>query len=634
MLKYGSQKQVVLLTLAFLCMLGLIAGVSAQIGAYSDDTPGRALGEVHLITSTSGNSTLRGIVFDSVTGLKVPGANISIAGLSTISDSNGNYTITRIPPGSLDADFTGSPRSGLAPLTVSFNDLSVTNANILTGTKTGYYTFTNNGISIEQGQTLQYDIPLTPELALGGGNYRIVLTWGENPRDLDSHLVTPVIEGRTYHVYYMNKGSMTSPPYAILDLDDTTSYGPETITINRTFSGTYNYYVHNYAGTGSLSSTSNAQVVVYSGSALIATYRVPTTGNGMYWQVFNLDGATGVITSINTIADAPQSSSSSASSLDLATYPEKPAEAPNRQFISPPGLGFSRERFTVKNASVNPILSWSWNFGDGTTAITQNPNHTYSNTGRYNVTLTIANLNGTNTETKVNYVTVTSQTPTTSTIGMYRNGVYYLRNTNTAGNADLAFAFGSTGDIPVTGDWNGDGIDTIGMYRNGVYYLRNTNTAGNADLAFAFGSTGDIPVTGDWNGDGIDTIGMYRNGVYYLRNTNTVGNADLAFAFGSPGDIPVTGDWNGDGIDTIGMYRNGVYYLRNTNTAGNADLAFAFGSTGDIPVTGDWNGDGIDTIGMYRNGVYYLRNTNTAGNADLAFAFGSTGDIPVTGKWV
>jgi len=76
-----------------------------------------------------------------------------------------------------------------------------------------------------------------------------------------------------------------------------------------------------------------------------------------------------------------------------------------------------------------------------------------------------------------------------------------------------------------------------------VYYLRNTNTAGVADLTFAYGAPGDIPVTGDWNGDGIDTIGMYRDGVYYLRNTNTVGVADLTFAYGAPGDIPVTGTW-------------------------------------------------------------------------------------------
>jgi len=221
-----------------------------------------------------------------------------------------------------------------------------------------------------------------------------------------------------------------------------------------------------------------------------------------------------------------------------------------------------------------------------------------------------------------------------ATIGMYRNGVYYLRNTNTAGNADLAFTYGSTGDIPVTGDWNNDGIDTVGMYRNGVYYLRNTNDAGYADLAFTYGTTGDIPVTGDWDGDGIDTVGMYRNGVFYLRNTNTAGNADLTFTYGTTGDIPVTGDWNGDGIDTVGMYRNGVYYLRNTNTAGNANLAFTYGMQGDIPVTGDWTGKGYTTIGMYRGGTYYLRNTNTAGNADLAFTYGTTGDIPVTGKWV
>ena len=278
--------------------------------------------------------------------------------------------------------------------------------------------------------------------------------------------------------------------------------------------------------------------------------------------------------------------------------------------------------------------SWYWSFGDGSSSISENPTHTYTTAGSYPVSLTATNSAGSNTTTKTNYITVIAPQTAKSTIGMYRNGVYYLRNSNTAGNADLMFAYGSTGDIPVTGDWNGDGIDTIGMYRNGVYYLRNSNTAGNADIVFAYGSTGDIPVTGDWDGDGIDTIGMYRNGVYYLRNSNTAGNADLMFAYGSTGDIPVTGDWDGNGFDTIGMYRNGVYYLRNSNTAGNADIMFAYGSTGDIPVTGDWNDDGIDTIGMYRNGVYYLRNTNTQGDADLAFAYGAEGDKPVTGRWI
>jgi len=311
--------------------------------------------------------------------------------------------------------------------------------------------------------------------------------------------------------------------------------------------------------------------------------------------------------------------------------------APVANFVGTPLSGTAPLSVTFNDSSTNTPTSWSWSFGDSSSvnSTKQSPVHTYASVGTYTVSLTATNAAGSNTKTVADYITVTDVPPVSaSTIGMYRNGVYYLRNSNTAGNANIMFAYGSTGDIPVTGDWNGDGIDTIGMYRNGVYYLRNSNTAGNADIMFAYGSTGDIPVTGDWDGDGIDTIGMYRNGVYYLRNSNTAGNADLMFAYGSTGDIPVTGDWNGDGIDTIGMYRNGVYYLRNSNTAGNADLMFTYGTTGDIPVTGDWNDDGIDTIGMYRNGVYYLRNTNTEGNADLTFAYGAQGDIPVTGKWI
>jgi S-layer protein (TIGR01567 family) len=220
-----------------------------------------------------------------------------------------------------------------------------------------------------------------------------------------------------------------------------------------------------------------------------------------------------------------------------------------------------------------------------------------------------------------------------TTVGVYRNGVFYLRNSNNAGSADQFFAYGQPGDIPVVGDWNGDNITTVGVYRNGVFYLRNNNSAGFADLAFAYGNPGDIPVVGDWNGDGIDTVGVYRNGVFYLRNSNDAGNADITFGYGLPNDTPVSGDWNGDNITTVGVYRSGVFYLRNTNDAGNADITFGYGLPNDTPVSGDWNGDNITTVGVYRNGVFYLRNNNSIGFADLAFAYGQSGDIPVVGYW-
>src|SRR5437764_11379781 len=88
-----------------------------------------------------------------------------------------------------------------------------------------------------------------------------------------------------------------------------------------------------------------------------------------------------------------------------------------------------------------------------------------------------------------------------------------------------------------------------------AFYLRNSNTSGTADVSFRYGGPGDVPLAGDWNGDGTSTIGVHRGNAFYLRNSNSSGVADLTFTFGDPGDIPLVGDWNGDGVDTIGLYR-------------------------------------------------------------------------------
>jgi len=88
-----------------------------------------------------------------------------------------------------------------------------------------------------------------------------------------------------------------------------------------------------------------------------------------------------------------------------------------------------------------------------------------------------------------------------------------------------------------------------------VFYLRDTNSATSAGVALAFGSPGDHPFAGDWNGDHRDTIGLMRDGTVYLRNTNTTGIADVTFGYGNPDDLPIAGDWNGDGIDGVGVVR-------------------------------------------------------------------------------
>jgi hypothetical protein len=221
------------------------------------------------------------------------------------------------------------------------------------------------------------------------------------------------------------------------------------------------------------------------------------------------------------------------------------------------------------------------------------------------------------------------------------NPTWYLRNSNNGGWEDILFRYGRSNDIPVAGDWNGDGIDTIGVFRSDSanWYLKNDNDGGSANLVFKYGVPGDTPLVGDWDGDGVDTIGIYRSnsGEWHLRNSNSAGDANITFKYGRLGDTPLVGDWDGDGVDTVGIYRgsSGEWYLRNSNSAGWEDITFKYGRLGDIPLVGDWNGDGVDTVGIYRsnNREWHLRNSNTAGDGDITFKYGIPGDTPLVGDW-
>lgn len=210
--------------------------------------------------------------------------------------------------------------------------------------------------------------------------------------------------------------------------------------------------------------------------------------------------------------------------------------------------------------------------------------------------------------------------------GIYSAGIWYLKNLNIVGNADVTFEFGNPGDIPVAGDWNGDGVTGVGVFRRGIWFLRDSPSPGPPDRVVAFGDPGDLPVTGDWNGDGITGIGVVRQDVWHLRNSPAAGPADATFPFGNAGDLPVTGDWNGDGVTGIGVVRRGLWHLRDEPSAGPTNRRFVFGNPGDAPLAGDWNGDGVSGPAVVRGGSWFIRNQPSAGNADVEFAFGADGN--------
>lgn len=139
---------------------------------------------------------------------------------------------------------------------------------------------------------------------LSPGEYAIVLSWGEEPSDLDSHLFTTTNYG-VEHVWYADKNDNLS---SYLDVDDTTSYGPETVTIRNFDSNKYYKYCvvdytnssNGYYGSYDMS-YSNATVKVYSAGGHVATYHVPVNRRGVVWEVFEIRN--GMITPIQRYYD-------------------------------------------------------------------------------------------------------------------------------------------------------------------------------------------------------------------------------------------------------------------------------------------------------------------------------------------
>ena len=128
---------------------------------------------------------------------------------------------------------------------------------------------------------------LSPEIK----EFRIVLTWGSRPRDLDAHLSGPNPDGGDFHIWYRNRYPIGGKDF--LDRDDMDKYGPETVTIYKPAVGNYKYSVHDYSNKKSKRSKklsrSNAQVFVYGQNKLLASFEVPHNFRGNCWHVFEIN---------------------------------------------------------------------------------------------------------------------------------------------------------------------------------------------------------------------------------------------------------------------------------------------------------------------------------------------------------
>jgi len=260
---------------------------TVTVGLDVIDTEGFGLNQAFTSTFTTGANgggagTVSGTVTNASNGNPIPGATVTIQGnnLSTNTGTTGAYTLNGVSAG---------------PQTVQ-------------ATANGFIT-NSAAITVLTGQTITQGISLSP--GINPGQFQIILNWGQNPNDLDAHLLVPQSGGST-DVLFSNRGSLTVSPFASLDQDDTSSFGPETITIasptanSRTvpqlpFPGIYNYFVCNFSGestTPIAQSGAGVQVLFGlsgGGTAVQENFSVPS-GTGPVWNIFTINGDTGVFT--------------------------------------------------------------------------------------------------------------------------------------------------------------------------------------------------------------------------------------------------------------------------------------------------------------------------------------------------
>lgn len=118
--------------------------------------------------------------------------------------------------------------------------------------------------------------------------------------------------------------------------------------------------------------------------------------------------------------------------------------------------------------STNAPTSWAWSFGDGGSAATQNPSHTYTAAGAYNVTLIATNANGSDTLVKTAYVNLVAPVTITATGSQVGCG-------QTTGSVTTTTA-GGTGTYVY--DWTGSAQNTANLSNVGAGTYTVTVTSG------------------------------------------------------------------------------------------------------------------------------------------------------------
>lgn len=221
------------------------------------------------------------------------------------------------------------------------------------------------------------------------------------------------------------------------------------------------------------------------------------------------------------------------------------------------------------------------------------------------------------------------------------NGTFYwIRSSN--GTIGVQ-QWGAVGDEPVARQWDSDaqGRTDFAVVRrsNGQlfwYTLTNPASGGGTVISTQWGSQGDFPIPGDYDGDGRFDQAVQRptstapntpSNVFILKSGG--GSDLLAYGFGS--DFFVPGDYDNDGKTDLAVVRETgsslIWYIRNSQTGVISGINFGIVGT-DFAVQNDYDGDGKTDVAVWResNATFYVLGSQAGFRS---FQWGIAADFPI-----
>jgi len=140
-----------------------------------------------------------------------------------------------------------------------------------------------------------------------------------------------------------------------------------------------------------------------------------STGNPTTWQWSFGDGGTSTAQNPSHAYAAAGSytvsltaTASSGSNTGTRTITVAPAAGLDASFSFSPSSPAPGQSVRFTDSSTGNPISWQWSFGDGGSSTAQNPSHTYTTEGSYNVTLIAGNASGTDTGSRTVTIATTS----------------------------------------------------------------------------------------------------------------------------------------------------------------------------------------------------------------------------------